>query len=332
MPAALALVADIGGTNTRVALADGPVVRQASVAKFRNEEFTGIDALLSRYMEQENLTHLDGACVAGAGPVQDGAVTMTNLFDENDQPWIIDNARVIRATGATNVAILNDLQAQGQALGHLAPQFIRSVIAGPAKPGASMLVVGLGTGVNAAPVHNTPSGRVVPPSECGHVNMPVRNAEDLRLVRFIEARLADAGDVPHAGVEEVLAGRGLVNLYAFAAAEAGAPAELTSAQVLTAVAAGEPIAGHAARLYVRILAQTLGDLALIHLPYDGIFLIGGMSRAMTPHFATYGLEQSFRELRRVDLLAKAFSVSVVEDDFAALTGCAAYLAKGGRSS
>ena len=32
------------------------------------------------------------------------------------------------------------------------------------------------------------------------------------------------------------------------------------------------------------------------------------------------------EARRVDLLQTAFSVTVVEDDFAALTGCAAYLA------
>lgn len=326
----LALVADIGGTNTRVALADGPVVQQDSIAKFRNADFTGIDAVLARYMRDKNITRLDGACVAGAGPVQDGAVVMTNLFDENGAPWIIDKSRVMRATGAMQVAILNDLQAQGQALGHIPPQNLRRVIDGPAVPGASMLVVGLGTGVNAAPVHNTPWGRAVPPSECGHVNMPVRDEEGLRLARFIETRLAAAGDAPHAGVEEVLAGRGLANLHAFAASEAGHPATLTSAEVLAALAADDPIAAHAARLYVRILGQMLADLALIHLPYDGIFLIGGMSRAMTPHFATYGLQTAFREPRRVDLLIKDFSVTVVEDDFAALTGCAAYLAKGGR--
>ena len=330
MPAILALVADIGGTNTRVALADAAVVRQDSVAKFRNQEFTGIDAVLAQYMAQTHIARIDGACVAGAGPVQDGAVTMTNLFDDQGQPWVIDNAHVTRATGASHVAILNDLQAQGQALGHIPAQNLRRVINGPTAPGASMLVVGLGTGVNAAPVHNTPWGRIVPPSECGHVNMPVRNAEDLALAQFIEARLAAAGEIPHAGVEEVLAGRGLVNLYAFAAHAAGKPDELTSAQVLSALDAGDPVAAHAAALYVRILARTLGDLALIHLPYDGIYLIGGMSRAMTPHFATYGLQAAFREERRVDLLMKDFSVTVVEDDFAALTGCAAYLAKGGR--
>ena len=91
------------------------------------------------------------------------------------------------------------------------------------------------------------------------------------------------------------------------------------------MAAKDPIATHAARLYTRILGQTLADLALIHLPYGGIYLIGGMARAMSPHFAGFGLTATFREPRRVDLLEKDFAVWVVEDDFAALTGCAAWL-------
>jgi glucokinase len=247
---------------------------------------------------------------------------MTNLA------WVMDGEKLARATGATRVAILNDLQAQGQALGHIAPENLRTVIDGPSAAG-SMLVVGLGTGVNAAPVHPGPKGRVVPPSECGHVNMPVRSEEDFQLMRFIEQKLRSEGDAPHAGVEEVLAGRGLANLHAFAAYAAGHPASLTSAEVLAALDAGDATAAHAARLYVHILGQMLADLALIHLPYGGIYLIGGMSRALTPHFDRFGLRRSFREARRVDLLQKDFSVTVVEDDYAALTGCAVYLEASG---
>jgi glucokinase len=79
---------------------------------------------------------------------------------------------------------------------------------------------------------------------------------------------------------------------------------------------------------VSVLGQMLADLALIHLPYGGIFLIGGMARAMTPSFARFGLAGAFREPRRVPLLTRDFVVAVVEDDFAALTGCAAFLADG----
>ncbi|MBD3766034.1 MAG: glucokinase, partial [Rhodobacterales bacterium] len=191
------------------------------------------------------------------------------------------------------------------------------------------LVVGLGTGVNAAPVHPLAQGRVVPPSECGHVNLPVRSEDDLRLMRWLESALARAGDVPHASVEEVLSGRGLAHLHAFAADRAGSAARTDSAGVLAGLAAGDPLARTAARLYTRILGQMLADQALIHLPYGGIFLIGGMARAMAPHLARLDLAAAFREPRRVPLLQRDFAISVVQDDFAALTGCAAHLAAGG---
>ncbi|MBK6467118.1 MAG: ROK family protein [Rhodobacter sp.] len=318
----LAILADIGGTNTRVALAEGRHVRQDSIRRFPNAEYKArgqdIAHVLHDYLADAGV-RVSGVCVAAAGPVQDGVATMTNL------DWVMDADKLTAATGAHRVAILNDLQAQGHALGHIAVEKLRPVIAGPVTRGAPMLVVGLGTGVNAAPVHGAGATRIVPPSECGHVNMPVRSQEDLALLRFVEALLSSRGEIPHCGVEEVLAGRGLANLHAFAAAEAGQPQSLSSAEVLAALDRGDPIATHAARAYTSILGQMLADLALIHLPYGGIYMIGGMARAMTPHFAAFGLTKAFREPRRVDLLEKDFAVSVIEDDFAALTGCAAWL-------
>lgn len=319
---ALNLLADIGGTNTRVALAEGALVRPETIRRYPNADYKArgqdIAQILRDYLAVAG-AEVQGVCVAAAGPVEDGVARMTNL------DWEMDAPKLTAASGAHRVAILNDLQAQGHALGHVAEANLRRVIDGPVKPGGSMLVVGLGTGVNAAPVHGHGASRIVPASECGHVNLPVRGEEDLRLMRFVEALLAARGEAPHCGAEEVLAGRGLGNLYAFAAAEAGQPGGQQSAEVLRLLEAGDATAAHAARLYVRILAQYLADLALIHLPWGGLFLIGGMSRAMIPHFARFGLGEGFREMRRVDLLTRDFSVTVVEDDYAALTGCAAWL-------
>ncbi len=248
----LAILADIGGTNTRVALADGPVVRDGTIRRFPNAEYKArgqdIAHILRDYLADSGAP-VQAVCVAAAGPVQDGIATMTNL------DWTMDAAKLEAATGAGRVAILNDLQAQGHALGHIAAQNLRRVIDGPVSAGSAMLVVGLGTGVNAAPVHGSGATRVVPPSECGHVNMPVRSEEDLALMRFMERLLASRGEVAHCGAEEVLSGRGLANLYAFAAAQAGQPGALTSADVLTALDRGDAIATHAARLYTRILGR-----------------------------------------------------------------------------
>jgi glucokinase len=93
---------------------------------------------------------------------------------------------------------------------------------------------------------------------------------------------------------------------------------------------GDAVAREAARLYIHILGSTLGNLALTHLPYGGIFLIGGMARALTPYMAEMGLAQSLTDKGRFASFLSSFPVWVVEDDFAALTGCAAYLANGGQ--
>ena len=315
----LAIVADIGGTNTRVALADGKVVRAGSIRRFANADYPGLEPVLTRYLAEAGLaTGVDGVCVAAAGPVRDGVAVMTNL------DWIIDSPCLTRPTGASRVAILNDLQAQGHALGHIAPAYLRPVIAGPQMPGASMLVVGVGTGMNAAPVHETPWGRVVAASECGHVTMPVRTAQDFRLAEFV-SRYG-----PHAhgftGVEDVLAGRGLEHVHAFITSEQGAPADLKAAEIMAALAAGNTDARATARLYTSILGAVLGNLALTHLPFGGIFLIGGVARAMTPYLAEMGLATAFCDKGRFGGFMAGFAVTVIEDDFAALTGCAAYLA------
>lgn len=308
----LSIVADIGGTNTRVAIAEGMRLRDGSIRRYRNAEFAGLETILRTYVTETGAA-CEGACVAAAGPVRDGVAEMTNLS------WVIDGDQLNRATGARRVAILNDLQAQGHALGHIAPGNLATVIDGPDAPAAAKLVIGAGTGFNAAPVHETPWGRHVAASECGHAGMPVRSESDLRLARFVET----AHGFP--GVEDVLAGRGLERLYAFTAAEAGTSAELTAAEIMTAIDRADPLALETGRLYARLLGGEVGNLALIHLPFGGIYLCGGVARAFTAHLSAFGFAEAFRDKGRFSGFMGNFRVQVIEDDYAALIGCAAYL-------
>ncbi len=306
----LALLADIGGTNTRVALADGKIVRAQTLGRYKNADFPDLGAVLRQYLTDQGVPSVQGVCVAAAGPVRDGVAVMTNL------DWTIDGAMLTGATGAQAWAILNDLQAQGHALGHITD--IRVIVDGPVRAGDAMLVVGVGTGMNAAPVHGTGAARIVAASECGHINMPIRTEEDFRLSQFI----ASKGPHAHgfAGVEDVLAGRGLERLYAFVSGQ-----DRAAADIMAALAAGEADARATARIYVRLLGAELGNLALIHLPFGGLYLIGGVARAMMPYFDEMGLKAAFVDKGRFAPFMENFQISVIEDDYAALTGCAAYL-------
>lgn len=309
------LVADIGGTNTRVALAKGRQILEPTIRRYRNTEFPGLESVLRRYIADEGGVDPIAACVAVAGPVRDGKATLTNL------DWTIDKDTLMRATGAETVAILNDLQAQGHALGHLDPTNIRTILPGPdSNPNAAKLVIGVGTGFNAAPVFDLEHGRIVTPSESGHANLPIRNEMELRLCQFVST----AHGFP--AVEDVLSGRGLERVYAFLGNEANDPRECSAKDIMEACAKDtDPRAVAAAQLFTRILGTVCGNLSLIQLPFGGVYLVGGVTRAFAPHLTRFGFGDAFRDKGRFAGFMSNFAVHVIEDDYAALTGSAAHL-------
>ena len=309
------LVADVGGTNTRVALAEGRQVLADTIRRFRNAEHPGLESVLRAYVAEQGGVNCGGAAVAVAGPVRDGVGTMTNL------DWALDRATLARATRAERTAILNDLQAQGHALGHIDPALIREIVPGPeAGPRAAKLVVNVGTGFNAAPVWDAERGRLVTPSECGHANLPIRDEAELRLCRFVET----AHGFP--AIEDVLSGRGLERVFAWLGHEAGDPREAKAAEVMEGLADGDPRAREAARVFVKILGTVCGNLALIHLPFGGVFLVGGVARAFRDHLGAYGFAEAFHDKGRFAGFMRNFPVRMIEDDLAALTGLASHLA------
>jgi len=313
----LSLVADIGGTNTRCALAHGAKVLPDTVRRYANAEYPDLDTVLRAYLADEGGVETVAACVAVAGPVRDGRATMTNL------DWTMDRDTLQRATGAETVAILNDLQAQGHALADLHPASVRPIIKGPESADNShavRLVVGVGTGFNAAPVFETDMGRFVPPSESGHASLPTRTDLERRLSQYVST----AHGFP--AIEDVCSGRGLQRVYRFLAREAGEDRDLTGQEIMEAVARGDDTcARDAAALFTRVLGTVCGNLALFQLPFGGVYLVGGVACALAPYLEEFGFAEAFRDKGRFAEFMDNFAVSVVEDDYAALLGCASHV-------
>lgn len=309
------LVADIGGTNTRVALSTGDAVRKDTIRRYRNADYPGLDPVLRDYVASRTDVAPNAACVAIAGPVRDGRGRLTN------RAWDIDEAGIGAATGAPHVALLNDLQAQGYALDHVALDDLVLLRPGPVAPeGAAKLVVNLGTGFNASPVFVTPAGPYVATSESGHATMPTRSQQDLRLCAFVEERHG------FAAIDDILSGRGLATVYSFLAHEAGQAQTRDSAEIIAACTGGsDPLAVEAVHYFIRLTALVMSNLALVQLPFGGIFLVGGLSGAIAPFMAEAGFEAAFRDKGRFADFMDDFGVYAVQDDYAALQGMAVYL-------
>ncbi len=315
-PDRLSLVADIGGTNTRLALARGTALLPDTIAKCANRDHADLPSLIRGYLGGQGGTACAGACIAVAGPVHDGVGELTNL------DWTIDRETLARATGAGHVAIVNDLQAQGHALGHLDPASLTALLDRPTPPpeNGTRLVIGIGTGFNIAVVHECGGERLVPPSETGHSTLPVHNGEDLELFAHLSERRG------FASIEDVLSGRGLERLFAWHAGRAGDARRPDAAAVMQLIGQGDDeIARRTAAALARTLGNVAGNLALIHLPFGGIYLAGGVARAFAPYLNRYGFSAAFRDKGRFSDYMDQFSLSVIENDWAALIGCAHHL-------
>jgi glucokinase len=299
----LALVGDIGATNARLALARGGIPLPGSAARLSTRAHDTPEDMLTSYLRAQD-ARPEAACLAVAGPVRGGTAWMRN------RGWQIDAVPLGGALGVGRVELLNDLQAQALALDRLGPAAQDPLLDGRAEAGAARLVLGLGTGVNAAVAYAVPQAALplVPPSEAGCMAMPVWDAQSLRLSGWLHAKAGGAT------LEHALSGRGLARLWAFAGGH-GQPAP---EEVLTACAAGGGHASQAVGLYAQILGHAARDIALAHLAIGGVWLAGGMARAMAPLLRRNGFAEAFR----ADPLTESVPVRVVADDAAAVLGCA----------
>ena len=315
----LNLVADIGGTNTRVAFAEGKTCLADTTRRYANADHPDLEAILADYLAGHSAGRCSGVCVAAAGPVRNGQGQLTNL------DWTITSKGLSASTHADTVAVLNDLQAQGHAIGRISDEHIieikTSVSSSSPDANPTKLVVGVGTGFNAAPVYDLGERRHVPPSEVGHSGLPVQTESELSLSRYLEKIHG------FASVEDVLSGRGISRLHSWVARDAGDTKPLSAAEVMKRAADGDAEALETTQLFAEYFGQVVGDLALTYLPFGGIYLVGGVSRAMAPHLTEQSFLSAFLDKGRFSEFLEQFGVSVVTDDFAALTGCAAHLAE-----
>ncbi len=313
------LVADVGGTNTRLAIVED--ARKApEPLHFANDAFETFPALLAAFAGQRSLPALAGVCIAIAGPVTSQAARLTN------RNWHFDKAEIAgMLPGLTpgSVRLINDLAALGFALPALsAAQFaeIKPPVAdAPANDQA--LVVGLGTGVNVCLAKPTPTASVVVEAELGHVSLP--NCVFERLSKVIGPKIS-----AFPSVEELLSGRGVSRLYRILSAgeERSGPAILADYDAGRGGAVAETV-----DLVADLLGRMTRELVYMYQPFGGIHFAGGVARgvlnsAAREHFlASFGVPGRFAEQ------IGCVPVRLITDDAAALTGAVQVIINAGRN-
>ncbi|WP_308910740.1 glucokinase [Pseudokordiimonas caeni] len=311
------VVADIGGTNGRFALASTDTrtggIRLDGIQRYACREFPSLAVMLGAYLETLGQDDRPSeAHLALAGPVRATGGRITNL------DWTIDAESVERDTGLGTVSFLNDFAALAHAVPWLGDSESMVIREGRSEKGAPISVVGPGTGFGVAILMPTNGNWTVVPTEGGHIGFSPSDDREQALVRFLQP------DAVHVSVELLMSGRGLTRIYRFLSREAtGSVVELSAADISAAAEAGtDPLAVETVRMFLDILARTAGDMALAHGARGGVMIGGGILPKLAHFIDRDRFAKLFSEKGPVTDYLTPIPVRLITTDAAALIGAA----------
>ena len=267
----LRLLADIGGTNIRLAwqAQSGGLLRDMRVLSCA--QYASVDAAIRAYLDEVGLSisALAEAALGIANPITEDQVRMTN------HSWSFSQRALKQMLGLRRLVVINDFTALALALPMLTPAQLRQVGGGKAVEGSAIALLGPGTGLGVSGLVFPPgSGNGVPlAGEGGHVTLAAQTPVEFEVLRILQARYG------HVSAERAVCGAGLVDLYHAVRVLAGVGgAEVSSAAQVTeqALQGSDPLALQALELFCGFLGNVAGNLALTLGARGGVYIGGGV--------------------------------------------------------
>jgi len=300
------LVADIGGTNTRLALTRANSAQIQSAKSYKNADYACFEDVVLAFFDEIGACHPDQIVVAMAGPVRKNTGRLTNL------DWVIDGASLSSRFSGAAVHVINDLTALGHAAFRLQPTQLVPLVAKepPISRCRQALVVGIGTGFNVSPALDLGGQTVCPSVEAGHTSLYASVSAELD-------RIKPGLSTAFPTVETLFSGRGRRKFLSLVIDETVA----SSTPYIKK--SGQPESENsdiALDRYAHLIGVLMRELKMAYLPTHGVFLAGGVARSsLIGQRAKICCEAFMEENEFVSLSP---SVWIIDDDAAALTGCA----------
>jgi glucokinase len=321
-PDARWLLADLGGTNVRFALADPRAarpLRDDSVHRYKVRDFARFSDAARRYAEDTGLALPAQAVIAAAGPVDAEGVRMTN------HPWQLDRAGLAAALGLRRLRLVNDFVALAACVPLLTDDEV-DALPGPARPSPPVpgmprvaVVIGPGTGLGMAGLVLDGHGRTtVLPTEAGHAGIaPADGVEDQLLQRL---RDRFGGRVSR---ERLISGPGLQLLHAVLHGDGEAASAPAPEAIVQAADAGDAAAGRTLDRFCGLLADACGDMVLALGAWDGVWLAGSLPLSLRSRLDAPAFRQRFEAKGRFAEVIRRVPLRQILHPLPGLLGAAA---------
>jgi len=309
----LALVGDIGGTNSRFGLVEPGSTRVAGIAVQKNDDFASLEDSIAAYLSAKGLGTLAAAAIAVAGPVDGGTVALTN------RGWRFTRESLKTAARASQFRLLNDFEALALSLPHLEGEDLVQIGGELPERPLVKIVLGPGTGLGMATLAPLPQGGwMALPGEVGHITLPVVTREEFDW----RERMSKPGVLFES--EDAITGGGLLRMYR---AVAQSPSLATPEEVLKAALDGTDAAAvKTLDQFITWLARIAGDAAMTMQARGGVYLAGGIAPSIVDKLKGGAFRTIFQEKGRLAHVMRPIPVYVIIDRFPAFKGCAAAIA------
>ncbi|AEP30216.1 glucokinase [Brumicola nitratireducens] len=306
-------VADVGGTNIRLALVENGSLMH--ITKYLCKQFDTITDAITHFAREANVDNFEYGCIAIACPVNDDLVKMTN------HTWAFSKTALKKELNLARLLVINDFSAVAYSLPTLTKEQVIQVGSGVPLEKGNIAVFGPGTGLGVEHLTWTSGGWQTLDGEGGHVDFAPNDENDLIVWRYIKAKL---GRVP---AEELLSGRGLVNIYQALARHDGIetvfddPADITK----HALANTDPTCVNAVQLFCRVMGSFAGNLALNLCTTGGVFIGGGIASRLGEFFVNSDFRSKFEDKGNFAGYVKNIPTYLINEPDHGLLGALAYL-------
>ncbi|MCV2401545.1 glucokinase [Marinomonas sp. C2222] len=312
-----ALIADLGGTNARFALAPIHKNDLFEVKVYPCKDYLDLFSAVTEYLNQSSVDfeQVSAVVFAIAGPVNQPVIRFTN------NNWQFTHEDVENFFGKEKkIALINDYDALGHSLDAL-PKSELAAVGDSSKLdlNAPRWVIGPGTGLGVSCVVPQKEGaNIILPGEGGHVDLsPCNDLED-DIVKFLRKKYQ------RVSAEHVLSGRGLENLYEALALREGVEKRITAPQIGKAVSSGDPIAVAALNQFFVFLGRVVGDLVLSVESRGGVYITGGIVPRYIEEIRKSDFRDAMQDKGPMKGLVSPIPTFVVMSEYPGLIGCACY--------
>ena len=267
------VVADIGGTHARFAIAElRPGARPAigPMKRYRTREHEGLASAWARFAQESGADLPRDAAIAVAAPIEGEVLRFMN------SAWRISRFGIADELGLDRVTLLNDFGAVAHAVSVLEASDFEP-IAGPATlPGDGVIsVIGPGTGLGVALLSRRAGQVTVIETEAAHIGFAPLDPEEEALADTLTARYG------RASIERIVSGPGLIDIYAHLGGEAEVDANRAGDMWTAATDGTDAVAVHALDILVRCFGAAAGDISLAHGAM-GVAITGGLANRIAP--------------------------------------------------